>query len=77
MGRFHITMPNELKKRMQKVIPVGLRSSFSQSAIEMAVEATEEHGPAFLGLMLAKEVIFRPNPKKEAGQNLTSSMNEK
>jgi len=70
-SRFHIIMPFELKNRMKKAIPLGLRSDFTRSAIEMAVEAIEEHGPAFLGLMLAGEVVFRPNPKKEAGQNLT------
>ena len=32
---------------------------------------------AFLGLMLAGEVVFRPNPKKEAGQNLTAQVDEK
>lgn len=76
-SRLHITMPFELKARMKKYIPLGLRSSFSQTAIEMAVDAIEEHGPAFLGLMLAGEVVFRPNPKKEAGQNLTKSVDEK
>ena len=72
MSRFHIIMPFELKTRMKKAIPLGLRSDFSRTAIEMAVSAIEEHGPAFLGLMLAGEVVFRPNPKKEAGQNLTT-----
>ncbi len=72
-SRFHIIMPFELKNRMKKAIPLGLRSDFTRSAIEMAVDAIEEHGPAFLGLMLAGEVVFRPNPKinQEAGQNLT------
>lgn len=65
MSRFHIIMPIQLKLRMKKVIPLGLRSDFSRSAIEMAIEAIEEHGPAFLGLMLAGEVIFKPNPKKK------------
>ena len=77
MSRFHIIMPFELKNRMKKAIPLGLRSDFSRTAIEMAVDAIEEHGPAFLGLMLAGEVVFRPNPKiKEAGQNLTSQVGE-
>ncbi len=70
-ARIHILMPFELKSRMKKVIPLGLRSSFSQTAIEMAISAVEEHGPAFLGLMLADEIVFRPNPKKKEGQNLT------
>ena len=77
MSRFHIIMPFELKTRMKKAIPLGLRSDFSRTAIEMAVEAIEEHGPAFLGLMLAGEVVFRPNPKKEAGQILTAQVDEK
>lgn len=73
MSRFHIVMPIELKTRMRKAVPLGLRSDFCRSAIEMSIEAIEEHGPAFLGLMLAGEVVFRPNPKiKEAGQNLTA-----
>lgn len=73
MSRFHIMMPAKLKERMKKSIPLGLRSDFSRTAIEMAVEAIEEHGPAFLGLMLAGEVVFRPNPKinQKDGQNLT------
>lgn len=72
MARIHITIPFEVKERMSKTIPLGLRSSFSSAAIEMAISAIEEHGPAFLGLMLAGEIVFSPNPKKEAGQNLTS-----
>ena len=76
-SRFHIIMPFELKTRMKKAIPLGLRSDFTRSAIEMAVDAIEEHGPAFLGLMLAGEVVFRPNPKiKEPGQNLTPPVDE-
>jgi len=43
----------------------------------MAVSAVEEHGPAFLGLMLADEIAFRPNPKKKDGQILTTPVNEK
>ena len=71
-GRFHIVMPSKLKERMKKAVPLGIRSDFSRTAIEMAVEAIEEHGPAFLGLMLAGEIVFRPNPKiKNGGQNLT------
>ncbi len=76
-ARIHILMPFDLKNRIKKTIPTGLRSDFSRTAIEMAVEAIEEHGPAFLGLMLAGEVVFRPNPKKEAGQNLTSPVDAK
>ena len=63
MPRFHIIMPIELKTRMKKTIPEGLKSSFCKSAISMAVDAIEEHGPGFLGLMLAGEVVFKPNPK--------------
>lgn len=76
MPRFHIIMPQKLKDRMKKAIPLGLRSEFNRKAIEMAVDAVEEHGPGFLGLMLAKEVIFRPNPKKD-GQILTKPVDEK
>ena len=72
-ARFHIVMPIDLKLRMKKSIPLGLRSDFSRTAIEMAINAIEEYGPAFLGLMLAGEVVFKPNPKinQEPGQNLT------
>ena len=77
MSRFHIVMPGDLKLRMKKAIPLGLRSEFIRSAIEMAVDAAEEHGAGFLGLMIAGEVGFRPNPKKKDGQNLTTSVNEK
>ena len=79
MSRFHIIMPQKLKERMKKSIPLGLRSDFSRTAIEMAVDAIEEHGPAFLGLMLAGEVVFRPDPKinQEGGQILTTPVNEK
>ena len=78
-GRFHIVMPNDLKERMKKAVPLGIRSDFSRTAIEMAVKAIEEHGPGFLGIMLAGEVVFRPNPKinQEGGQNLTSPVDEK
>ena len=72
MPRFHIIMPQKLKDRMKKYIPVGLRSEFNRKAIEMAVDAVEEHGAGFLGLMLTKEVVFRPNPKKD-GQILTKA----
>jgi len=73
MSRFHIMMPADLKTRMKKSIPLGLRSEFIRSAIDMAVDAVEEHGAGFLGLMMAGEVVFRPNPKKKDGQNLTTS----
>ena len=76
MQRIHIMMPMALKLRIKKTIPLGLRSDFSRTAIEMAVAAIEEHGPAFLGLMLAGEIVFRTNPKKEGGQILTKSVNE-
>ena len=33
----------------------------------MAIDAIEEHGPAFLGLMLTGEVVFKPNPKVKEG----------
>lgn len=71
MSRFHIVMPIDLKNRMRKVVPLGIRSDFSRTTIEMAVAAIEEHGAGFLGLLLAGEIVFWPNPKKKAGQNLT------
>ncbi len=72
-------MPFELKDRIKETVPVGLRSDFSRTAIEMAVTAIEKHGPAFLGLMLAGEVVFRPDPKinQETSQNLTTQVDEK
>ena len=77
MSRFHIMMPADLKTSMKKSIPLGLRSEFIRSAISMAVDAVEEHGVGFLGLMMAGEVVFRPNPKKKDGQILTTSVDEK
>ena len=76
MSRFHIVMPIKLKERMKKAVPIGIRSDFSRTAIEMAVEAIEEHGAGFLGLMLAGEVVFKPNPKKRGGQILTKQDEE-
>jgi len=75
--RIHILMSSQLKDRISKLIPKGLRSSFSSAAIEMAADAVEEHGQGFLGLMLARQVIFRPNPKQEGGQILTKPVDEK
>ena len=72
--RIHILISPDLKKRIASAIPAGIRSDFARTAIEMAVEAYEKYGPAFLGLLLAGEVVFKPNPKlPSAGQNLTPS----
>jgi len=71
MTRLHIILPEDLKLRLNKTVPKGIRSSFGQSAITIAVEAMEEYGPGFLGLMLAGDVVFKPSHKALYGQNLT------
>ncbi len=72
--RIHILLSPSLKNRIASAVPRGIRSDFMRTAIEMAVEAMEEHGPAFLGLLLAGEVVFKPDTKLlSAGQNLTPS----
>lgn len=73
-ARAHILMPILLKEKLDQQIPRGIRSDFCSAAVEMALDALEEHGPAFLGLMLAGEIAFRPNPR--IGQNLVTSTKE-
>ncbi len=71
MSRIHLALPQELLNRINWYLPTGIRSEVCRSAIEILMDAIDEHGTGMIGLILSKDVTFKP--LKSDRQNLTGS----
>ncbi len=71
MSRIHLALPADLLNRINWYLPTGIRSEVCRSAIEILMDAIDEHGTGMIGLVLSKDVTFKPKPSTR--QNLTAS----
>ncbi len=74
MNRIHLALPQDLLNRLNWYLPTGIRSEVCRSAIEILMDAIDEHGTGMIGLVLSKDVTFKPKIRER--QNLTVSEKE-
>ena len=62
MARINAEIPTELSRRLDELLPWGVKSLLLRALLEMTVEAVDEHGTEILGLILKKR--FNPLTKE-------------
>ena len=69
--RFNLVLDEHIEERFVNHIPRGIRSEFCRIILDMALDAADEYGPGFVGLVMAGEISFIPSNRN--GQNLAKA----
>jgi len=72
--RFNLNMEEKQYEQFRRLIPRGIRSEFCRIIISLALDKVEEYGPGFVGLTMAKDIVF--SPSTSLVQNLEHSDDE-
>jgi hypothetical protein len=59
--RFNLNLEEKRNEQFRRLIPRGIRSEFCRIIIGLALDKVEEYGPGFVGLTMAKDIVFSPS----------------